>query len=63
MTRLSTLGGFPSESIERAKAELAETLEFGEAQEPLARNLDGRVSAGGYIETHFNFDESKDEKA
>jgi len=63
MTRLSTLGGFPSDAIERAKAELAETLEFAEPQEPLARNLDGRVSAGGYIETHFNFAEVKDEKS
>tara|TARA_R110002012_G_scaffold238854_1_gene412777 strand:- start:239 stop:823 length:585 start_codon:yes stop_codon:yes gene_type:complete len=62
MTRLSTLGGFPSDAIEQAKAELAETLEFAEAQEPMRRNLDGRVSAGGYIETHFNFAETKSEK-
>ena len=63
MSRLSTLGGFPSESIERAKAELAETLEFSEQQEVLPRNRDGRVSAGGYIETHFNFAETPDEKS
>ena len=62
MTRLSTLGGFPSDAIERAKAELAETLEFAEPQEPLARNRDGRVSAGGYIETHFNFAETDKER-
>lgn len=63
MSRLSTLGGFPSDAIDRAKAELAETLEFSEQQETLARNRDGRVSAGGYIETHFNFAEVKDEKS
>ena len=60
MKRLSTEGGFPSESIQRAKAELAETLEFSEQQEVLPRNRDGRVSAGGYIETHFSFAETKD---
>ena len=63
MSRLSTLGGFPSDAIDRAKAELAETLEFSEQQETPARNRDGRVSAGGYIETHFNFAEVKDEKS
>ena len=61
MTRLSTLGGFPSESIERAKAELADTLEFSEQQEVLPRNRDGRVSAGGFIETHFSFAETEAE--
>jgi hypothetical protein len=62
MTRLSTLGGFPSDAIDRAKAELAETLEFSEQQEVLPRNRDGRVSAGGFIEQHFNFAETKSEK-
>ena len=61
MKRLSTLGGFPQESIERAKAELADTLEFSEQQEVLPRNRDGRVSAGGFIETHFNFAETEKE--
>jgi hypothetical protein len=62
MSRLSTLGGFPSDAIDRAKAELAETLEFSEQQEVLPRNRDGRVSAGGYIETHFNFAETDKER-
>ena len=59
MTRLSTSGGFSPELIERAKAELADSLEFSEQQETSPRNRDGRVSAGGYIETHFNFAESE----
>ena len=62
MKRLSTLGGFPQESIERAKAELADTLEFSEQQEVLSRNRDGRVSAGGFIEQHFNFAETDKER-
>ena len=62
MSRLSTLGGFPSDAIDRAKAELAETLEFSEQQEVLPRNRDGRVSAGGFIETHFNFAETDKER-
>ena len=62
MSRLSTLGGFPLDAIDRAKAELAETLEFSEQQEVLPRNRDGRVSAGGFIEQHFNFAETKSEK-
>ena len=62
MSRLSTLGGFPSDAIDRAKAELAETLEFSEQQEVSPRNRDGRVSAGGYIETHFNFAETDKER-
>jgi len=62
MSRLSTLGGFPSDAIDRAKAELAETLEFSEQQEVLPRNRDGRVSAGGFIEQHFNFAETDKER-
>lgn len=62
MKRLSTLGGFPQESIERAKAELADTLEFSEQQEVLPRNRDGRVSAGGFIEQHFSFAETDKER-
>lgn len=62
MKRLSTHGGFPSESIERAKAELADTLEFSEQQEVLPRNRDGRVSAGGFIEQHFSFAETDKER-
>ena len=43
--------------IEAAKAELCGELNFAEPQEPLARNLDGRVSMGGYIDQHFEFTE------
>jgi hydroxypyruvate isomerase len=63
MKKLSQHGDFPADMIEAAKAELCGELDFAEHQEPLARNLDGRVSAGGFIDTHFDFDESRQEVA
>ena len=63
MKKLSQHGDFPAEMIEAAKAELCSELDFAEEHEPLQRNLDGRVSAGGYIDTHFDFDEARQEVA
>ena len=54
MSRLSQHGGFSEEAIEKAKAQLAESLEFAEQQEPLARNGAGYPSTAGFIEQHFN---------
>ena len=63
MKKLSQHGDFPAEMIEAAKVELCSELDFAESHEPLQRNLDGRVSAGGFIDTHFDFDESRQEVA
>ena len=57
MSRLSQHGGFSEEAIEKAKAQMAESLEFAEQQEPLARNGAGYPSTAGFIEQHFNFEE------
>ena len=55
MSRLSQHGDFPEELLQQAKAELNGELDFAEQQEPLARNRDGMVSLGGYVEQHFDF--------
>ena len=58
MANLSTHGDFPRHLIERAKAELAGELDFAEQSEPSVRSGASMPSLGGYIETHFNFEES-----
>ena len=54
MSRLPQHGGFSEEAIEKAKAQMAEGLEFAEQQESPARNGAGYPSTGGFLEQHFN---------
>ena len=56
MKNLPSHGDCPAELMEEVKALMIGELDFAEQEEPLRRNLDGRVSAGGYIESNFNFD-------
>ena len=55
MSRLSQHGGFSEEAIEKAKAQMAEGLEFAEQQETPARNRDGMPSIHGFAEQMFDF--------
>ena len=56
MKRMSSHGGFDPLAIEKAKHELLqENVDFSEQTEPLARNRDGWMPAGGFIEQHFDF--------
>ena len=59
MAKLSQHGGFSDEAIAKAKAAMAEGLDFSETPEPAKRNTSGYPSAGGFIEQHFNL-KSKD---
>ena len=54
MSRTPQHGGFSEEAIEKAKAQMAEGLEFAEQQEAPARNGAGFPSTGGFIAQHFN---------
>ena len=58
MSRLSQHGGFSEDAIKKAKAQMAENLEFAEQQESPARNGAGYPSAGGFIEQHFHLKKS-----